>query len=106
MTLPRMDDDKREPKLPLKDFMDQGCLATINRQILHPIGLALWVNIYTDEMGVYDYQDDPEGVRYDDEAVGVLKERVEAYASLWQDKTPVRKKELGYVIQPIGDGNE
>jgi hypothetical protein len=53
----------------IKEFREKGYLQELNRRFLHPLGLALGVNI--DEDGnetlgnIWDYRNDPEGIYYD-----------------------------------------
>ncbi len=77
----RKDDEKREKlrtemlnngqvkRISAKEFRDEGYLQEVNRMFLHPLGLALEVvtdeNEVVDFGGVWDYRDDPEGMRYD-----------------------------------------
>jgi hypothetical protein len=53
----------------IAEFRDKGYLQEVNRQFLHPLGLALSVVINEDGSaslgGICDYRDDPEGVYYD-----------------------------------------
>ncbi len=52
----------------IKEFRESGYLQELNRRFLHPLGLALFVNIMEngEELGgVYDFRDDPEGVYFD-----------------------------------------
>ena len=42
------------------ELRDAGYLQEVNRQFFHPLGLAMFVNVDTGEMGVYDERDDPE----------------------------------------------
>jgi hypothetical protein len=50
-----------------KEFRELGYLQELNRQFLHPLGLALEMVIDTDTGAeafgqVWDYRDDPEGI--------------------------------------------
>jgi len=62
-------------------LMDSGMLFEINRQILHPLGLALCVDVDEDTGevkgfgGLWDARDDPEGIIYEPEPfrAGTLK---------------------------------
>ena len=55
----------------VKEFRAAGYLRQVNRQFFHPLGMALEVVI--DEEGnerfgeVWDYRDDPEGIRFAEE---------------------------------------
>lgn len=88
-------------RIDIKEFRAEGFLQEVNRQFFHPLGLALEV-VVDDETGteslggIWDYRDDPEGIRYDE--VDVQKtEKIEA---LQQRKAGIRYAALGYVIQP------
>jgi len=54
-----------------KEFLDGGLLFAVNREVLHPLGLALEVVIEDDGEthlgGIWDYRDDPEGILFDEE---------------------------------------
>jgi hypothetical protein len=79
----------------------------LNRQFLHPLGLALEV-IINDETGeetlggIWDYRDDPEGMFFNDlskdlnyeKAYNVEKEKIK--------KGKYRHNKYGFGIQPIG----
>lgn len=53
----------------IKDFREKGYLQEVNRQFLHPLGLALSVTINEDGSeylnGILDYRDEPCGIIYD-----------------------------------------
>lgn len=56
-------------KIPIKEFREIGFLQEVNRQFLHPHGLALQVTIDDDGNesldGIWDYREDPVGIIYD-----------------------------------------
>jgi hypothetical protein len=90
----------------IKEFWEFGYLQEVNRQFLHPLGLALEVIVdnETGEVklgGVWDYRDDPEGMRFGpgeieiEKAVRVDKEIFE--------RSKARLETLGYFIQPTND---
>lgn len=60
-------------RMNVKDFRDQGYLQEVNRLFLHPLGLALEV-IVSDQGeifgGVWDYQYDSEGCRWNTAIAG------------------------------------
>lgn len=85
----------------IEEFRDFGFLQELNRQFLHPLGLAL--EAVVDENGnwtlgrVWDYRDDPEGIVFADEMIDPEKrERVE---QLRKEKAESRKAALGFEIQ-------
>lgn len=91
----------------IRQFVEQGYLQEVNRQFLHPLGLALEVKVgegTPDELppyelgGVWDYRDDPEGMRFADNTMEFDKyERVRREQ---EGKKVLREAALGYVIQP------
>lgn len=59
-----IDDDIR--RIPIKEFRESGYLQELNRQFLHPLGLALEVLQHDDGTevlgGIWDYRNDAEGI--------------------------------------------
>lgn len=94
------DDIKR---IDIAEFRRLGFLQEVNRQFLHPLGLALEVHIESDGTerlgGVWDYRDDPEGITYEGElpdaakAASVAAERAKHAAA--------RRALFGAVVQPV-----
>lgn len=93
--------------MPLKEFQDLGLLGEINRQWLHPIGLALAVEVdeHTGDVtfaGIWDGRDDLEGIRFAD---GLLDEdHIEKARAIEDDRLRreyARRKVLGYAVQPL-----
>lgn len=84
------------------ELQDSGLLQEINRRLLHPLGLAMYVERDGQGRvtwgGVYDWSDDPEGVRFGDDVA--LAPAAEAFDALWAKRTRPRKAALGYVVQP------
>ncbi len=103
-------------RLTPKQFRDLGYLQDVNRRYFHPLGMALEVIVEVDEDGnvvpdgkvefgrVWDYRDDPEGMRFDRE--DWTREKVDVGRSLEIDADRkrigrVRSLQLGFVIQPL-----
>lgn len=95
----------------MKKFRKLGFLQELNRQFLHPMGLAIGFNCDYDEekdewipnggITIQDYREDKEGIRF---ASGLLdKEKAESVEELQEKKHEERKEELGYVVQPVGE---
>lgn len=86
-----------------KEFQEFGYLQEVNRQFLHPLGMALEVIVdqETGDVslgGIWDYRDDPEGIAFADGEIDPIKAaRVQVQ---WHEKEQVRVKNLGYIIQP------
>jgi len=109
-------EDRMEQKIKYMDwdeFLSGGFLQEANRAFFHPLGLALEVNV--DDEGkclgvssIWDYRDDPEGMRYgweleDEAALAVTCAKASNVYAQWHDKAESRKRLLGYVIQPLPD---
>jgi hypothetical protein len=94
-------------RIDIKEFREFGYLQELNRQFLHPLGLALEVLIddVTGEEtlgGIWDYREDEDGMAYNDlSGCGALNKAQRVKREQCK-KSPVRKKMLGFNIQPIG----
>ena len=98
------------PKMDIKEFVEKGYLQELNRQFLHPLGLALEVQIGNENnyslSGIWDYRNDPEGIYFDYENSDPA--RIER-AKLKRDfvdlefakRSILRKEILGFGIEPI-----
>jgi hypothetical protein len=94
--------DKEIKKMSVKEFREQGYLQEINRLFLHPLGLALEVNLNEDGSEafgeVWDYRDDPEGMIYGEDIIDLekaLRIRKEELS-----KQSIRYARFGWIIQP------
>lgn len=92
----------------INEFADLGLLQEINRQILHPLGLALEVvdRIIGKESyitRIIDNRDDPEGMIFgcSSTELGVKAQRV---VKLAEERREVRTRALGYFVQPADGG--
>jgi hypothetical protein len=97
-------------KIDIKEFREKGYLQELNRQFLHPLGLALAVSVNEngEEMldGIWDYREDDEGIIYDlknsnDERIKkfiINKYNIENESLKFALS---RQKLLGYVVEPI-----
>lgn len=95
----------------VEEFMKVGLLQELNRQFLHPRGLAMEVREDEGPNGgkfysfgrIWDYRSDPEGVVFGE---GVLdtpeaRSKAERVQRMFWDKRDVRIKSLGWPVQPI-----
>jgi hypothetical protein len=93
--------------LDVREFVELGLLQEVNRQFLHPLGLALEVRAYPEEPwelgGVWDYRDDPEGMRFAEPPSAAKAARVE---EMVRTKAQTRLPLLGYFIQPANGDSE
>jgi hypothetical protein len=95
------DDIKR---MPIKEFRDLGFIQEINRQLLHPCGLALEVivDLETGEEklgGVWDYRDDPEGIRF----LEIDEDKKRRVRELFEAKAEWRQANLDYIVQEVSE---
>lgn len=85
-----------------KEFRELGYLQELNRQFLHPLGLALTVRVEEDGTEtvaeVWDYRHDPEGICFDSNAVDTQKAQYVMQQQI--ERRAARLKALGYIIQP------
>ena len=97
-------------KMSVEEFRSLGFLQEVNRQFLHPRGLALEVII--DDKGkesfgeVRDSRNDPEGIYYDlknsdNERVNVFKGKAEIVEEEKLKHVDARVSLLGSEIEPI-----
>ncbi len=91
-------------RIEIKEFRQLGFIQEINRRFLHPCGLALEVivDLETKEEklgGVWDYRDDPEGIRFVEDVLDGQK--FQSVEDLFYSKAEARRENLGYFIQPI-----
>ena len=96
-------------KMDIKEFKEKGYLQEINRQFLHPLGLALEIitinNGVTVLSGIIDARDDPEGVVYDFQnrkSNSISLKKKEFIEKEMKKRCEIRKKNLGFDIEPIG----
>ena len=91
----------------IKEFSEKGYLFELNRQFLHPLGLALEVKIDDDGNeflgGIWDCRDKPEGIYYGDDLIK-SKEAIDKYKFIdneFRTRAQKRYEILGYVYQPV-----
>lgn len=87
-------------------LLDSGLLFEINRKVLHPLGLALHVELDDDShtkvlfSDVLDSREDPEGFIFSPESFEDGIEKLEKYmAEEGQKMLESRMAKLGYLIQ-------
>lgn len=97
-----------EPKrITVKEFREVGLLQELNRQFLHPLGMALEVLVEEDGTerfgGVWDYRDDPEGMayRFPADCAERFREAAERVEALRLQHEKARIERYGAVVQPV-----
>ncbi len=93
-------------KMTPAEFRKLGYLQELNRQFLHPFGLALEMKQHDngDESfgGIWDYRDDPEGIRYADEIIDdEFVRRAVELNQIWSKRAKIRHRLFGFIIQPF-----
>jgi len=100
--------------LSVKELSERGLLFEINRRVLHPLGLAISIDVErddeTDEImsakfgDIWDCQEDPEGIVYTDELFAVGLQKYQDYMEQEGNALlEARRKSLGYIIQGDDD---
>lgn len=88
----------------IKEFVERGFLFELNRAILHPMGLAMYV---TDGVGgpmvfggIIDSMDDPDGFVYESKTFSEGKEKWDRFMKLeGGERLNERREQLGFVKQ-------
>ena len=82
----------------IKEFREKGILQEINRRLLHPLGLAMFVKLDDqtgkEELGGILVTDDPEGWVFDE----IDAELCQKFLDLQEGKIIPRLSALGYLI--------
>ena len=91
---------KWQKRIDLQEFVDMGYLSELNREFLHPLGLALEYyrqNDGTVRLGeVWDNRDDPEGMIFYE----VDQTKTASVAAEREKFRAVREEKFGWMIQP------
>lgn len=90
-------------------MVDSGLIFEINRQVLHPLGLAIVVNVHEENNkwlaieGLYKVDsEDKEGFLFDEETFNVGYEKYRRYLlKSGQKMLDSRNNILGYIIQNL-----
>ena len=89
----------------LGEFKNLGYLQEVNRQFLHPRGLALEMIVEDDGSvrfgGVWDYRDDPEGMNFGGKLLEQMTRLAQEPQEEFERHIEARQRNLGYVIQPV-----
>lgn len=94
----------RKIKKAAEFLLENGLLFEINRKILHPLGLALEVDINDagkiDFGDVWDCREDSEGILFDPETFVEGSERYEKYLKEYGNECiDKRQNKIGFVTQ-------
>ncbi len=84
------------------EFRKGGYLQEVNRQFLHPLGIALEIVVEddgTEHFGdIWDYRDVPEGILFGAGSIDPVK--AAKIFNEFEKMAQTRRSFLGYVIQP------
>lgn len=99
------------PVMEVREFLESGLLQELNRQFLHPRGLALEVREDEGPNGekfysfgrIWDFRSDLVGIIFGDEVSGSREfvEKFERVKQMFLAKRDERIKSLGWSIQPV-----
>jgi len=85
----------------IKEFREFGYLQEVNRKFLHPLGLALEVQVDDDGTeklgGVWDYREDDMGMMFVEGLID--KEKIDRVQKKWESKKSLRR--LHNCINPL-----
>lgn len=98
----------RKIKKSAEFLLENGLLFEINRQVLHPLGLALEVDVNDsgkiDFGDVWDCREDPEGILFDPETFAEGAEKFNKYMEEYgQNCINNRLGRLGFIYQKEED---
>ena len=86
--------------LPPSTLRDEGYLQEVNRGFFHPLGLALELDMEDGSLKVWDYREDPEGIRFE----GIdLTEKAARFKAITDARRETRAAALGYWQQPVSE---
>lgn len=95
-------------KNPCDFLVNTGLLYEVNRRILHPLGLALAVELpeHTTEQEsgtfrIWDAQDDPEGLLFGESGLAVDEAKLAITLTEAKPRLDSRQKATGYVLQNV-----
>lgn len=85
----------------MRQFVDGGYLHEVNRLLLHPLGLALSLDVHGESATaqIWDGRDDPEGWILGDDLLSA--EKAERVADEMFSRRGARRDLLGFVVQPV-----
>lgn len=88
-------------EMSLAEFRELGYLQELNRQFLHPLGLALAVERKTGAVKIWDGRDDPEGFVFTGGFSTEERRRALYVAGERLTRATHRIKTLGFAEQPL-----
>ena len=96
-----------------KYLVENGLLFEINRKVLHPLGLALVIDVDRDNRkwlrvdGLLSVEGDPDGFLYPDDTFRENQRIYKTYLDKeGQERLDTRKERLGFLVQGEQDDEE
>lgn len=98
-------------RMSVQEFVELGFLQELNRQYLHPLGLAIearcvlegGVPVAVGLGGIWDYREDSEGIVFTDLTSEDVLKKAKTVAREFITHQQTREKKFGWTVQPIGD---
>ena len=99
-----------EDTINLQEFMEGGYLQELNREFLHPLGLAMSVIIEEDDDGnienvefggIVDHRDDSEGMLFAEDMIE--RDKTDKVSGEFAEKAENRMDKYGFIIQSPDD---
>jgi len=86
-------------RIDVREFRESGLLHELNRQFLHPLGMALETVKEDDGTerfgGIWDYRNDPEGMLF----ATLDFDKIKDVAEFTRQQHERRRKTIGFVVQ-------
>lgn len=83
----------------LKEFRTEGYLHELNRQFLHPLGLALEIKVDDEGNdtfgGIWDCRDDPDGIMFE----ALIHGKIDRIKKISEKRYNDRVERLGFWVQ-------
>jgi hypothetical protein len=90
--------------LPVETLVKSGIILEVNRQFLHPLGLAIEIDWKTRALRVADFSHDSEGIIYGEEMLDPALSK--KFMAVQKIRHARRRRRLGYVVQPFDGGGD
>jgi len=107
-----METNTKEIESPEQYLLDTGLLFQINRTLLHPLGLSLYVldeetPFYQDSPKIQKIRlvatDNPNGFVFGESELIELHDRFNTFITSQHDRVMGRAEKLGFIMQPTPD---
>jgi hypothetical protein len=97
-------------RIDIKEFRELGFLQELNRQFLHPLGMAMEIVVEDDGTerlgGIWDSREDPEGfvfAGFTPEQIAESQAKADKVLAAQTAGHERRNRILGFALQPVDD---